>query len=163
MTGLPGLLGIDHVGLTIPDLDAAVAFYCDVLGAVELYGLGPFDAADLPLAEDGRDWTEAHLGVADARLSFRAVRIGTTIIELFRYERPRDVRTDAPRGCDIGAHHLGIRVADVDAAMRYLHNHGVTVLDGPIVIPDDAASGPMRSAYFLDPWGNQLELSEHPD
>ncbi len=58
--GLPGLSHVDHVGLTVPDLDAASKFYCDVIGGYELYRLGPFDAAEMPRMADGRDWTEAH-------------------------------------------------------------------------------------------------------
>ena len=53
--GLPGLSHVDHVGLTVPDLDAAVGFYCDVFGGHELYRLGPFDAAEMPRMSDGRD------------------------------------------------------------------------------------------------------------
>jgi hypothetical protein len=30
--GLPGLSHVDHVGLTVPELDIAVKFYCDVIG-----------------------------------------------------------------------------------------------------------------------------------
>ena len=55
--GLPGLSHVDHVGLTVPDLDAAVRFYCDVIGGHELYRIGPFDAAEMPRMSDGRDWT----------------------------------------------------------------------------------------------------------
>ncbi len=33
---LPGLRGIEHVGLTVPDLDAAVRFFVDVLGCAPL-------------------------------------------------------------------------------------------------------------------------------
>lgn len=29
---VPGLLAIDHVGIAVPDLDSAIAFYRDVLG-----------------------------------------------------------------------------------------------------------------------------------
>ena len=75
-------------GLTVPDLEGAVRFYCDVLGAEELYGMGPFDAAELPATPDGRDWTDAHVNVPDARLSFRVLKVGTTMLELFHYERP---------------------------------------------------------------------------
>ncbi|MGA2818726.1 MAG: VOC family protein, partial [Xanthobacteraceae bacterium] len=52
--GLPGLSHVDHVGLTVPNLDAAVRFYCDVIGCHELYRMGPFDAAELPRMTDGR-------------------------------------------------------------------------------------------------------------
>ena len=34
---LPGLLAVDHVGLAVPDLDAAIAFHTEVLGLVLLH------------------------------------------------------------------------------------------------------------------------------
>ena len=37
MSGLPGLRGGDHVGITVPDLDQATAFLVDVLGAERFY------------------------------------------------------------------------------------------------------------------------------
>ena len=41
------ILGVDHVGVAVADLDEAVAFYRDVLG------LGPFTARRIP----GRTWS----------------------------------------------------------------------------------------------------------
>jgi catechol 2,3-dioxygenase-like lactoylglutathione lyase family enzyme len=32
MTGLPGLRGTDHIGLTVPDLEQAITFFTDVIG-----------------------------------------------------------------------------------------------------------------------------------
>ena len=40
--GLPGLLGTEHIGLTVPDMDAATTFFVDVLGAEVLFEVGPF-------------------------------------------------------------------------------------------------------------------------
>ena len=34
---VPGLLAIDHVGIAVPDLDAAIAFHTSVLGLVLLH------------------------------------------------------------------------------------------------------------------------------
>ena len=81
----------DHIGLTVPDLDAAVAFYVDVIGAQELFRLGPFDAAELPRSADGRDWTETHVGLADARVRFVVLQLAPGLrLELFGYERPAE-------------------------------------------------------------------------
>src|SRR5690348_1472417 len=108
--GLPGFTHIDHVGLTVPDLDAAVAFYVDVFGATELYRLGPFDAAQIPRMPDGRDWTEAHINVAGARLMIAMLQIGANLmLELLRYEKPANARPEPPRNCDVGAHHLAFK------------------------------------------------------
>jgi glyoxylase I family protein len=159
--GLPGLTHVDHVALTVPDLDAAVAFYTNVIGGVELYRLGPFDSAQMPKMPDGRDWTEAHVNVPDARLTIAMVQIGANMmLELFRYERPANARPEPPRNCDIGGHHIGFKVKDLDAATAYLKEKGVRVMAGPIALNEGPCAG-MRINYFLDPWGNQLELTEY--
>ena len=62
--GLPGFTHVDHVGLTVPNLDDAIAFYTGVIGGTELYRLGPFGPDDRPPLPDGRDWSDAHLNVA---------------------------------------------------------------------------------------------------
>ena len=40
--GLPGLRRLDHIGVTVPDLEEATSFFVDVLGCEYLYSLGPF-------------------------------------------------------------------------------------------------------------------------
>ena len=97
---------------------------------------------------------------AGARLSFRVLRVGDVLLELFQYERPEGVSTP-PRNCDVGGHHIGFKVDDLDTAKAYLEGLGIGVLSGPIEIPAGAPGGPMRVNYFFDPWGNQLELTEY--
>lgn len=160
-TGLPGLSHVDHVGLTVPDLDAAVRFYCDAIGGHELYRIGPFDAAEMPRMPDGRDWTEAHINVAGARLTIAMLQVGPNImLELFQYERPADQRKSPPRNCDWGGHHIAFKVADLEAAKAHLAARGCRVMAGPIVL-DQGPCALLRVNYVLDPWGNQLELVEY--
>ena len=52
---MPGVEGMDHVGITIPNLDEAVGFYSTLLGAKEIFRLGPFDAREFDKV-DGKDW-----------------------------------------------------------------------------------------------------------
>jgi catechol 2,3-dioxygenase-like lactoylglutathione lyase family enzyme len=155
---LPGLTRIDHCGLTIPDLDAALEFYVSVLGGEELYRMGPFDARQIPAMPDGRDWTDAHVNVADASLRFAAVQLGTDfVVELFEYTRPQGVATP-PRNNDAGGHHLGLRVSDLDVALEFLRERGVQTFE--TIEADEGPTAGTRAAYFLDPWGNHLELVE---
>jgi catechol 2,3-dioxygenase-like lactoylglutathione lyase family enzyme len=158
---VPGYLHVDHVGLTVPDLDPAVAFYCDLTGATELFRMGPFDARELPGAPDGRDWTEAHVNVPGARLQFAMLQVSPALkLELFQYDRPLDRDTEPPRNCDAGGHHLALKVKDIEQAVDYLRQRSdVRLMAGPIVISEGPCAG-MRVIYFLDPWGNQLELTE---
>ncbi|WP_199539747.1 VOC family protein [Paraburkholderia kururiensis] len=158
---LPGVMHVDHVALTVPDLDEAVRFYRDMLGAIELYRMGPFDAAELPATADGTDWTEAHLNIAGARLNFVMMALGKNLmLELFRYERPLDAAQKPPRNCDIGASHIALKVQNLDEALAFLRERGVRVMNGPIVVDSGPCAG-LRVNYFLDPFGNQLELVEY--
>ena len=79
--GLPGLAGADHVGFTVPDLEAATQFFVDVIGCVHVYEIGPFQSDD--------DWMQVHLGV-DRRAVIRKLRMfrcktGPSF-EVFEYE-----------------------------------------------------------------------------
>ena len=38
---LPGLRGVDHIGITVPDMEQATAFFIDVLGCELLYEREP--------------------------------------------------------------------------------------------------------------------------
>lgn len=152
---------VDHVGLTVPDLGAAIAFYRDAFGATELFRLGPFDASEMPPMPDGRDWTEAHIDVPGARLSIAMLELGPdTKLELFQYDRPEDARRAPPRNCDVGGHHVAFAVDDLEAATAHLAEHGCRVLAGPIAMEDGPIPG-LRTHYVVDPFGNQLELVQH--
>jgi catechol 2,3-dioxygenase-like lactoylglutathione lyase family enzyme len=159
--GLPGLSHVDHVGLTVPSLDAAARFYCDVFGGHELYRLGPFDAADMPRMSEERDWTAAHLNVSGARLAIAMISIGPNLmLELFQYDQPAVRNEQPPRNCDLGGHHIAFKVENLEAAKDHLARHGCMVMAGPIVL-DQGPCATTRVNYVLDPWGNQLELVEY--
>ena len=89
---LPGLTGVDHIGFTVPDLEAARAFLVDVLGCEYMYSLGPF-------RHDSSDWMTEHLGVHPRAVMeqlhfFRCG--GQAIFEVFEYSAP-DQDTEQPR------------------------------------------------------------------
>jgi len=154
--GLPGLAGTDHVGFTVPDLDEAVRFFVDVIGCEAFYELGPFQS-------DG-DWMTRHLDVHPQavmrRLRFLRCANGSNF-EIFEYEAP-DQRREQPKNSDVGGHHLGFYVEDMDAAVAYLKEKGVRVLGEPTVRMTGPSAG-QSWVYFLSPWGMQLELVSYPD
>lgn len=152
--GMPGLRRLDHVGFTVPDLDAAHAFLVDVLGCEYLYSLGPFRRHD--------DWMARHLDVHPRAVMVenRWFRCGEqAVFEVFHYTAP-DQRAAIPRNSDVGGHHVALYVDDLDAAIEHLRAHRVEVLDGPT-----ASRGPAegnRWIYFKAPWGMQFELVSYP-
>jgi catechol 2,3-dioxygenase-like lactoylglutathione lyase family enzyme len=155
MGGLPGLTGLDHIGFTVPDLEQAHRFLTEVIGCEYMYSLGPF-------RHDDSDWMHEHLNV-DPRAVMRQLHFyrcgGQAVFEVFEYSAP-DQNTVQPRNSDIGGHHVALYVTDLDAAVAYLHSHGLTVLGEPT-----ASRGPsegQRWIYFLTPWGMQWELVSYP-
>ncbi|MFN8189130.1 MAG: VOC family protein [Nocardioidaceae bacterium] len=152
---LPGLQRLDHIGFTVPDLEAAHTWLVDVLGCEFMYALGPFRSDD--------DWMSEHLNV-DPRTVMRELRFyrcgGQAVFEVFAYDAA-ERRTDPPRNSDVGGHHVALYVDDLDAAVAYLHDRGVQVLGDPTV--SRGPSEGQRWVYFLSPWGMQFELVSYPD
>ena len=152
--GLPGLAGADHVGITVPDLDAAVTFMVDVIGCDYVFDGGA----------SGRnpDLMRRNLGVhpdAEFKYCFLRCKSGSNF-ELFEYSAPDQV-TSPPKNSDIGGHHVAFYVDDIDAAVTYLEARGV-VVQGEV---DRITAGPAAGSawvYFLAPWGMQFELVSYP-
>lgn len=152
---IPGVTGVDHVGITVPDLAQAHEFFVDVLGCEYMYRLGPF--------QDEGSWMSEHLNVPD-RAVMRELRFyrlgGRAIFEVFQYEAAGQ-RRELPRNCDIGGHHIALYVEDFDAALADLHRRGLRVLGEPTA--SRGASEGQRWVYFLSPWGMQCELVSYPN
>jgi catechol 2,3-dioxygenase-like lactoylglutathione lyase family enzyme len=151
---VPGLSRLDHIGLTVPDLEQAHSFFTEVLGCEYMYSLGPF--------QHPGTWMSEHLAVADDTVmrELRFYRLGgQAVFEVFRYDAADQVASP-PRNSDVGGHHVALYVDDLDAAVAHLHVLGLTVLGDPT-----ASRGPsegQRWVYFLAPWGAQFELVSYP-
>ncbi|MDG1907215.1 MAG: VOC family protein [Arenicella sp.] len=151
----------DHVSLTVESIDAAIEFYTTVMGATLSYRMGPFDAAEIPPMDDGRDWTDAHVNVPDACLNIAMLQLCENLgMELFEYDRPADAKTTPPRNCDVGCRHICLEVDDVEAAINHLVANGCTAQAGPIV-SDSGPAPDSLSWYVLDPFGHQMELVQY--
>jgi catechol 2,3-dioxygenase-like lactoylglutathione lyase family enzyme len=152
---IPRLTGIEHIGLTVPDIDAATLFFVDVIGAEILYDIGPFESPD--------DWMAAHLAVHPrSRINkLRMLRVvNGPALELFEFTAP-DQNTAMPKNSDYGGFHLAFYVEDMEAALVALKAHAVEIQSGPVLMTEGASTG-LAWLYFKAPWGQQLELVSYP-
>ncbi len=151
--GLPGLRGAEHVGITVPDLEEALAFFVDVIGGEVVFGDGPFADPDLMVRR---------LGVhADTRMRYAFVRCGHgPNFEIFEYDAP-DRNAAHPRNSDAGGHHVAFYVDAMEPALDHLRRHGVTIMGEPETISGGPAAG-STWVYFKAPWGLQFELVSFP-
>jgi catechol 2,3-dioxygenase-like lactoylglutathione lyase family enzyme len=142
--------GLHHTGIVVSDLDRSIDFYADVLGLEMLTEPSPvFDAPELGEA----------LGVPGAALRMATFRVGGDTLELLEYSAPPSP-VDAPLPQNaLGAHHVALRVDDIQATYDDLTARGVTFLSPPNAIDEGVLQG-WRWAYFTDPDGITLELVE---
>ena len=154
---LPGMRGVNHIGMTVPDIAQATSFFVDVLGCEKAMSFGPF-------RDDKGTFMQDVLNVDPRAVidQITMLRCGFgSNIELFQYEAP-DQKTVTAKNSDIGGYHVAIYVDDIAKAADYLHAKGVKTLAGPIPITDGPAAG-QSILYFYAPWGLQMEAISFPD
>ena len=106
---------IDHVGIAVPDLDAAIKWYHDHLGMIVLH-----------------EEVNEDQGVREAMLSVRGAPVGSAQIQLMA---PLDETSTIAKFLDKrgpGLQQLAYRVSDIDALTERLREQGVRLLyDAP--------------------------------
>ena len=131
---------LDHVGVVVPDLDAAAAFFTDVLG------FRPVRTATLGGPADRFPETFGAPGGATLRVAFFEADGGT--VELLEWTSP-DAELDVRAPQDAGTAHLALSVPDVEAAAARLADvPGATVFE----------RSPRGFVYARAPWGLLLQL-----
>jgi len=137
--------GIDHVGISVPDLKQAEAFLSSTFGCEAVTHIGPFPMA--PRADS---------------VTLAMVRCGSGAnIELFEYKRSTG-STAMPKSEDIGASHIAFYTDDVAAGVAYLKSKGITVLGEPVTMGEGDTAGETW-VHFLSPWGSEMELVGYPN
>lgn len=137
---------INHVGLTVGDLDAAIAFLERFGFAVQSRGGRPPGLA------------EALTGVAGAEVEIAFLTGAAVLVELLHYRAPRHAGP-LPSPAHPGAAHLAVEVASIDAALRAGRAAGASSLGQVVVIPAGPNAG-NRVAYVQHSCGVALELIE---
>jgi glyoxylase I family protein len=153
---IPTATNVDHVGWTVPDLEAGVDFLVNVLGGEEIFRAGPF-------SDPSGEWMTDHFAV-HPRASTRVVmvRLGSTqVVELLAWDSP-DGPGVWPMPSALGATHLAISVGDIGAAMEYLEGHGCVAYGGPLLLEGVPQAG-VTILQMQTPIGLWLELFSYPD
>ena len=125
--------GLDHVAIAVKDLDAAIAFYCDVLG-LELS-----EIEEVP----GQKVKTAIFGRGMGRIELICPTSADTGVARFLDKRGE------------GLHHVCIEVEDIDAAMAELRKKGAPLIDE---VPQPGAGG--ARVAFVHPKGARGVLTE---
>lgn len=135
---------IHHTGVSTPDLDRAIRFYCELLG---------FELLTQFARPPGSPGMDAMLALPGVGFRAALLRSGRTMIEVFEFSDPEPARAPgARRVCDHGLTHLCLQVDDVDAEYARLSAAGMAFHCAP-----QSGDG-ARYVYGRDPDGNAIEL-----
>ena len=143
------ITGLAHSGVCVPDCEAAVAFYRDVLGLRVLSP--PYVMAGNAIRNDMGEL------VSDPTMKAAIVVFGDDgdrvfeVIEYLNVEGGSGDRTLT----DHGLSHVGLICDDIDATRAELESKGVGFLVSGIA---DVAR--VRTTWFVDPWGVVFILVE---
>lgn len=137
-----GATYLDHVGLSVRDLQSLSAWYMDALDLV-------VEAA-----------FEYRLGRREVHGVLLASRDGWRLeMQQCQGSAPAQAQTPAGALLQQGQGHFCLRVGDIDEAFAGLVAHGAAVGIEPI----DSPIAGVRISYLVDPEGNLIELLEQRD
>lgn len=143
--------GMNHVAMSVSNMDRALEFYRDLLG-MEVMVRRPF-------GYDGSYEYEKHrvmMDLKDAQGTVVLLRKGDMGIELFEFDSPKPKLAEQNRPvCDHGITHFCLQVTDIHGEYARLKAAGVVFHCPPLDFP-----GKAFATYGRDPDGNVFELIE---
>lgn len=153
---LPGVIGVHHIGVSVPDLAKAREFYISILGAVE--EVAPLSWADNP-------FIDKVVGLEGSAADQFFCRLGNVQIEVFEYHAPRQGPQDPRRGVnEYGYTHIALQVEDLATVHERILAAGLPVHTPPdmstITIDAAGVKRGYSGTYCRDFFGNVFEILE---
>jgi catechol 2,3-dioxygenase-like lactoylglutathione lyase family enzyme len=153
-------VGIDHIGINVPDIDSATTFLKEAFGAEVIYEsysktLPPLDLTGI----------ENTLNVASGTRIYacRMIKIGYgPNIELF--EVHVEGQRKAIQSSDLGLQHFAVYTDNIQASIGRFASAGGRMLSNPnpILFPLEKADD-NYFCYGVTPWGTSVEFITYPD
>lgn len=154
---LGGPRGIDHIGITVPDIEEATQFLRDAFDAAMVY-----DTVSEGQPHQSPEKLAATVALKkDQRISAtRIVRLGDSAnIELFEIKGA----TVGVEGIgSLGLQHFAIYCDDITEVLRRVLAAGGTQLDGPNALFGMEKGQGNSMHYTRAPWGTLIELISIP-
>lgn len=140
------ILHVEHIGLSVADLDRSIEFYVNLLGmkVARIIESGP----EMPLGDV--------VGIPSATARIAHLESGGMMLELFEYTSPkgRPISDDSVQA-DHGFSHIGFSSTDTREDYEALRKKGVRFLSAPI----EYRPG-VWIVYFYGPDGEVCELRQ---
>lgn len=134
---------VHHFGLTVRDLDASSAWYCEHLGFI-----------DRGRSEISGEGISAQTGVGGTVVKTALLVGSNTILELLEYASPES-DSPAPECWAVGAAHVCVTVEDIEDVIARMTESGVRFHSQPSQLVPGT-----KMIYVRDPDGIMVELIE---
>ena len=146
------IIGADHTGITVSNLERSLEFWQNVLGF-------KFSHRAHQTSEMASEIT----GVAGAEIRLAVVKAPNDHkIELLEYLAPADRRKDAGlRPCDVGHVHVALVVENLEPLLQRIAASSWKAAGKPQTLTKGPNAG-KRVIYVRDPDGTTIELMEIP-
>jgi len=146
------IVGADHTGITVSNLERALVFWRDVLG---------FEFSHS--AHQTGERPEQITGVKGADLKLAVLKTPTGHkIELLEYFAPDDRKKNFDlRPCDLGHVHIALIVDNLDAVLQRIAVSGWKEAGEPQTLTRGPNAG-KRVVYVRDPDGTTIEFMQMP-
>ena len=148
---MSGVVGVAHTALCVGDVDAAVAWYRDVLGLTVLSP--PYRMEGEQITADMGELIPPPVVVKAAIMG--APDGGDRVLEIIEYPNNPSQSTTQADVTRRGLTHVGLVCDDIDAMRAALETAGTRFLTAGIA---DVAG--LRTTWCTDPWDNVLILLE---
>ena len=150
-TGLR-IIGADHTGITVSNLERSLAFWRDVLG---------FELSHT--AHQTGKMAKEITGVAGAEIKLAVVKApGGHKIELLEYLAPPDGKRHVNLlPCDVGHVHVALIVDDLEDVLERIAKFGWKAAGEPQTLKSGPNAG-KRVVYVRDPDGTTIEFMQPP-
>jgi catechol 2,3-dioxygenase-like lactoylglutathione lyase family enzyme len=146
------IIGADHTGITVSNLERSLAFWRDLLG---------FELSHT--AHQTGELAKEITGIAGAELKLAVLKApGGHKIELLQYLAPSDRNHAHLRPCDVGHVHVTLLVNDLDAVLEKISASGWKAAGKPQTLKSGPNTG-KRVIYVRDPDGTTIEFMQPPD
>jgi catechol 2,3-dioxygenase-like lactoylglutathione lyase family enzyme len=138
--------GIEHVGLSVSDLDKSIEFYCNFLACEVIRIIEPNTGTLLGNV----------VGMPGCAARIAHLKSGPNMLELFEYTEPKGEKIPENfKQADHGFIHAGFRSSDVRSDYLKLKNAGVRFIAEPVEFRKD-----VWICYFYGPDNEVCELRE---
>lgn len=153
------LRGLDHIGITVPNVNDASDFLVKAFDAKVLYDVQPEDKK--PMA--GQE-TEQQLGIPKGAkiVHMRLVQIGEgPTIELFQFQNVE--QNNAVGLNDFGIQHFCLYCDDIESCAKQFVAAGGTLLSEIHRLAGVEEGNNNKGVYGKTPWGSLVELITYPN